>query len=124
VAVVALVASALVSALHLLGTESSEGVRASFDRILAGDLRSSFLLGGGVCGVVVPLIGLAVLPATSGVVASLLMLIVALCRLYGDFAYRKAIVVAGAYEPVMPGWQMRTFVNPPPTAPVSGAPSH
>ena len=35
----------------------------------------------------------------------------ALCRLYGDFAYRKAIVRAGAYEPIVPSAPSELFKN-------------
>lgn len=111
-AVVSLVVSALLSVLHLLRAERSVGVRVSFERMFAGDLKTSFLVGGCVCGIVVPLVVMAVLSVFSGPVATVLMLAVALCRLYGDFAYRNAVVLAGAYEPVMPDWPMRSF-NPP-----------
>ncbi|NMF96393.1 polysulfide reductase NrfD [Aromatoleum toluolicum] len=114
-AMVALVASALVSVLHLLRAERSVGVRASFERMFSGDLKTSFLVGACVCGIVVPLVVMAVLSAFSGGAVTVLMLAVALCRLYGDFAYRNAVVLAGAYEPVMPDWPMRSFT--PPAAP-------
>ncbi|MCC4114759.1 dimethyl sulfoxide reductase anchor subunit [Aromatoleum toluclasticum] len=116
-AMVALVASALLSVLHLLRAERSEGVRASFERLFSGDLRTSFLVGGCVCGIVVPLVVTAVLSAFAGGIVMVLMLAVALCRLYGDFAYRNAVVIAGAYEPVMPDWPMRS--STPPAAPVA-----
>lgn len=122
-AMLAIVASALLSVLHLLRAERSEGVRASFERLFAGDLRATFLVGGGVCGIVVPLVIMAALPALAGALVTVLMLAAALCRLYGDFAYRTAVVLAGAYEPVMPGWPMRSF-TPPGTVPAGGAASH
>jgi formate-dependent nitrite reductase membrane component NrfD len=76
-------------------------VRASLARMLSGDLRGLFVFGGGIAGLAVPFLilaaaqvrleGSAVLAATA-----------AICRLYGDFAYRNAIVRAGAYEPIVP----------------------
>jgi len=111
-AMVSLVVSALLSVLHLLRAERSAGVRASFERMFSGDLRTTFLVGGCVCGIVVPLLVMAVLPALAGGAVTMLMLVVALCRLYGDFAYRNAVVLAGAYEPVMPDWPMRSFTPP------------
>lgn len=122
-AMVSLVVSALLSALHLLRAERSEGVRASFERLFSGDLRATFLVGGGVCGIVVPLVIMAALPVLTGAAATVLMLAAALCRLYGDFAYRNAVVLAGAYEPVMPGWSMRSF-TPFGAAATGGAAGH
>ncbi len=111
-AMVSLVVSALLSVLHLLRAERSVGVRASFERMFSGDLKTSFLIGGCVCGIVVPLVVMVLLPASAGGPVIMLMLAVALCRLYGDFAYRNAVVLAGAYEPVMPDWPMRSFTSP------------
>jgi DMSO reductase anchor subunit len=123
-AMVCLIVSALLSLLHLLRAERSQGVRASFERLFAGDLRTSFIVGGGVCGIVVPLVVMALPAAVAGGDAvTVLMLAVALCRLYGDFAYRNGVVLAGAYEPVMPDWPMRSF-TPPATAPACGTAGH
>lgn len=123
-AMVSLVASALMSLLHLLRAERSAGVRASFERLFRGDLRSSFIVGGVVCGIVIPLVAMAVLAALAGGGAvTALMLAVALCRLYGDFAYRNGVVLAGAYEPVMPDWPMRSSTAPVP-APAGGMAGH
>lgn len=122
-AMVSLVVSALLSVLHLLRAERSVGVSASFERMFMGDLKTSFLVGGCVCGIVVPLVVMAVLSAFTGGAVTVLMLAVALCRLYGDFAYRNAVVLAGAYEPVMPDWPMRSF-TPPAAAPVCSTAGH
>jgi len=103
----ALILCALLSVVHILRAERSAGVRASLERLLAGDLRMSFVVGAGVVGIVIPLAALSgfqsLAPAVGGAGAAVLALAVALCRLYGDFAYRNSIVLAGAYEPVMPG---------------------
>lgn len=122
-AVVALIASAALSAAHLLRAERSEGVRASFARLFTGDLRASFIFGGGVCGILVPLVALPAVAPLAGSGAAAVMIAVVLCRLYGDFAYRNALVLAGAYEPVVPGWPVRSF-NPPAAAPAIAAGGH
>ncbi|MDE3116032.1 MAG: dimethyl sulfoxide reductase anchor subunit [Pseudomonadota bacterium] len=89
------------SALHVTTTGKSAGIRASLARLLSGDLRGLFVLGGGLFGVAVPLLVLAAAQANLEDSAALAT-VAALCRLYGDFAYRNAIVRAGAYEPVVP----------------------
>jgi hypothetical protein len=35
-------------------------------------------------------------------VATAVFVVAALCRLYGDYAYRSCVVQAGAYEPLVP----------------------
>lgn len=108
-----LVLCSVLSAMHLLRVERSAGVKASIDRLFAGDLRNDFIWGAGVLGIVVPLAGLI---AFWSVTASLgheatgaLFVLVAICRLYGDFAYRNAVVLAGAYEPIFPSAPIRSL---------------
>jgi len=105
-ALVGLLLGAALSATHLLRAERSTGVRASLERLLAGDLRSRFLWGAWGVGMVVPVVAMALVPlmASAGVPggAVLLLALAALSRLYGDFTYRNCIVIAGAYEPIMP----------------------
>lgn len=119
-AVVALILSAALSVMHLLRVERSEGVRASLERLFAGDQRMSLVGGGGVFGIAVPLLALAALAPG----ATPVMLAAALCRLYGDFAYRNAIVLAGAYEPVMPAWPVRSANPTAPALPACGTGRH
>ena len=111
----ALIVCALLSAVHIVRAERSPGVRASLGRLLAGDLRRSFIGGAGVIGIVVPVAALLGFPSLStgmsGAGVAVLASAVALCRLYGDFAYRNSIVLAGAYEPVMPGVPHRPFAG-------------
>lgn len=101
------------SAWHLLRAERSAGVRASLERLFTGDLRNRFLFGAVVLGIVVPLAGwsgLSLLHAGSEPApATALFAVLAACRLYGDFTYRQAIVLAGAYEPVIPPTPYRGF---------------
>jgi len=91
------------SGLHIALAERSVGVKASLNRLLAGDLRQGFFWAAGGIGIVVPLLGLMSANALpGGGVGTLLFALVAICRLYGDYAYRNSIVVAGAYEPIFP----------------------
>lgn len=106
VAVAALLASAVFGLLHLATAKRSEAVKASLSRLQAGDLRSQFVWGGWLAGIIVPLVIVAgVLVAGSeggGGLFALMAGVAALLRLYGDYAYRASIVVAGAYEPFQP----------------------
>lgn len=106
-ALACLVAAASAAAAHLMTTESSEGTRASIARLIHGDLRSQFFVGGGVIGLAVPFACLALashIPALCAVAA--------IARVYGDYAYRHSIVVAGAYEPIMPSASNRRAAAP------------
>lgn len=109
VALGGLLLAGVLSAAHLLGAERSAGVRASLERLLAGDLKGRFLWGGGVTGLVVPLAALAAAAPAGAGLAVLLPGIAAVSRLYGDFAYRNCIVLAGAYEPIMPSFPQRAL---------------
>lgn len=106
-----LILSGALSAVHLSLAERSTGVRASLERLFAGDLRQQFMWGAGVLGLVVPIAGILasryLMAGVGSDVAALLIAAVALCRLYGDFAYRNAIVLAGAYEPIFPAFPTR-----------------
>lgn len=100
-----LLLAAMMSALHLVRVERSVGVQASLARLLGGDLKRRFVVGGGVAGLVVPVVGLgtlALVGGAGGALAGLLAVLVVAARLYGDFAYRNGIVTAGAYEPITP----------------------
>ncbi len=105
-AVICLLLSFAASTAHIMRLESSAGTRASLKRLIAGDLRFQFVWGAGIFGVALPVIGLIGLGLfTSGddvARPAWLFAAIALSRLYGDFAYRHAIVLAGAYEPIMP----------------------
>jgi DMSO reductase anchor subunit len=100
-----LLLGSVLSGLHLALAERSAGVQASLNRLLAGDLRSNFIWAAGVLGIVVSLLGLlgsrSLMGSAGPNAAMLLSALVAACRLYGDYAYRNSIVVAGAYEPVL-----------------------
>lgn len=100
-----LVLAAAAAAAHLVATESSEGTRASIGRLTHGNLRMQFFVSGGLVGIAVPFACLAL-----GSQSLPLCLIAAAARLYGDFAYRHSIVVAGAYEPIMPSTSNRRAV--------------
>lgn len=105
-----LLLAAAMSALHLSRAERSVGVQASLARLLGGDLKRRFVFGGGVAGLVVPVVGLgalALMAVQGGAVAGLLAVLVVAARLYGDFAYRNGIVIAGAYEPITPVFPAR-----------------
>jgi DMSO reductase anchor subunit len=104
-ALVSLVAAAVLSTMHLMLVERSVGVSASLERLLKGDLRNGLFIGAGLAGFIVPLVALVV---WSGGAPAALLVLVAAARLYGDFAYRNAIVIAAAYEPVMPFESHRT----------------
>ena len=112
-AVIALILAAAASAAHVLLVTPSAGTAASVKRLLAGDLRGRFLAGAGALGIAAPLaglLGLGMLAAGGGSPAMTLVLAVAgLLRLYGDFAYRNSVVVAGAYEPLFPTQPSRPF---------------
>jgi formate-dependent nitrite reductase membrane component NrfD len=114
-AIGALVIAAAMSAVHLLLIEPSAGTQASLRRLLQGDLRGKFIGGAGVFGLAVPLLGLIgswPLSASMGPeVTRAVLAVLALLRLYGDFAYRYSIVLAGAYEPIFPAEPNRPFPN-------------
>lgn len=107
-ALVFLLLAAVLSTAHLLQAETSTGVKASLERLLRGDLRGRFLWGAGMLGLIVPLglMAAGMLSQEAGG-ASALLALAALARLYGDFAYRNSIVLAGAYEPIMPTFPQR-----------------
>lgn len=92
-----LVAAAAATAAHLMMTEDSDGTRASVARLTHGNLKAEFFGGAGVIGLALPFACL-VLAGTSPAAC----LLAALARVYGDFAYRHSIIVAGAYEPILP----------------------
>jgi DMSO reductase anchor subunit len=103
-----LILAVALSGLHLALAERSAGVKASLARLSAGgDLNQKLTWGAGAVGIAAPLSGflLSSFIAGSGA-ATLIGAIVVICRLYGDFAYRNAIVVAGAYEPLVPAAMM------------------
>lgn len=89
------------SALHVARAGKSAGVRASVERMRSGDLRGLFVIGGWLLGIAIPLAILTLAQANLED-GAILALVASFCRLYGDFAYRNAIVRAGAYEPVVP----------------------
>jgi len=116
-----LLLAAVMSLVHLYGVERSAGTEASIARIRKGDLRGRFHWGAIVLGLAVPFVvwlGAYVLGAIMGATAATAVFTLgALCRLYGDYAYRSCIVVAGAYEPLLPsgsGWPMFTSRTPAP----------
>lgn len=105
-----LLLAATLSLVHLARAERSIGVKASLERLLAGDLRLKLVLGAALAGIVVPFAAvLASGNAQAQETTSALLALAALCRLYGDFAYRNAIVLAGAYEPIMPAGPNRAL---------------
>lgn len=114
-AIICLLLCLAISAAHIMRLESSAGTRASMNRLLAGDLRFQFLWGAGIFGVALPLIGLVTLGLFMApedlANAAWLLAAIALSRLYGDFAYRHSIVIAGAYEPIMPQTLNRIAVS-------------
>ena len=108
-ALVALLLCAALSVAYILRAEQTVGVRASLDRLFSGDLRLPFLWGAGLFGFAVPLSVLLVSEFTFTGYARLLAVFGGLCRLYGDFSYRDAIVRAGAYEPIVPSAPSELF---------------
>ena len=102
----ALVLAAVMSLVHLYGVERTAGTEASIHRVRKGDLSGRFTWGAGVVGIAIPLVvWLAVYvlgPILGDVAAGAVFALAALCRLYGDYAYRSCVVVAGAYEPLLP----------------------
>ena len=105
-AVAGLIAAAAVSLSYLAGIKRSEGVRASLGRLTRGDLRTQLFLGAGLMGIVIPalgVVGYGLMAAEMTEVEKLFLLaVVAISRLYGDFSFRNSIVLAGAYEPIVP----------------------
>jgi len=101
-AILSLILCAVLSLVHLAASERTRGVRASFDRILRGDLRSRFFWGVWFLGIVVPLIVLSMQyfgkQQSDGNLQGLLLALTVVSRLIGDYAYRRVIVLAGAYE--------------------------
>lgn len=103
-AFVSLLLSAGFAALHWMRAEQSQGVQASKQRLLAGDLRNLFVWGAGVAGLLVPVIGLVLAKSleAGSVLTALVFALVVASRFWGDYAYRCSIVKAGAYEPMVP----------------------
>lgn len=105
-AILLLLLSGLVSIIYLFNIKRSVAVHASLDRLLKGILRSKVLWGAGFVGIVLPLcalLALWTLGDSLGYGATTLICVLAAgCRLYGDYAYRFSIVKSGAYEPVIP----------------------
>ena len=100
-AIVALLAAAAFSFAHFVSAPDSVGAKASKARIRSGDLRWQFSGGAVIIGIVVPLAALYAF-ALTGAAPALLGVVAAVARAYGDFAYRRSIVVAGAYDPIFP----------------------
>lgn len=97
--------SIVFAAAHWQFAEASAGVQASKERLLAGDLRDLFVWGAGVSGLFIPAIGLAVILAvadTGSGFANAVLATIVVCRVLGDYAYRYAVIRAGAYEPMSP----------------------
>lgn len=101
-----LVLCATISAVHLRPAEPSAGIQASIDRLFSGKLRGQLIWGAGFMGIVVPLAGLVaswlLVQSIGEGAASAILGIAVICRLFGDYAYRSSIVMAGAYEPIVP----------------------
>ncbi|MCX7170273.1 MAG: dimethyl sulfoxide reductase anchor subunit [Proteobacteria bacterium] len=104
-AIVSLILCALISLVHLATSKRTRGVSASLDRILHGDLRARFYWGVWCLGIVVPLIVFSVQyfgnPQDGGNPQLLLLAVTVVSRLIGDYAYRRVIVLAGAYESII-----------------------
>jgi len=103
-AIASLILCALISLVHLATSKRTRGVSASLDRILHGDLRARFYWGVWCLGIIVPLMVFFVLYLgypQNGESSQLLLAVTVLCRLIGDYAYRRVIVLAGAYESIL-----------------------
>jgi formate-dependent nitrite reductase membrane component NrfD len=102
------------SVAHLLRLEASAGTRASTSRLFHGDLRRRFIWGAVVFGAAVPLVGLTgcalLIPLDDAHGKAVVFTIIALLRLFGDFEYRQSIVVAGAFEPIVPTGSNRSMI--------------
>jgi formate-dependent nitrite reductase membrane component NrfD len=104
--IICLLLSAAIAILHLVNIPRSAGIEASLDRLFRGKLRTRLILGAGGLGIIVPLVlallsWLAAAQLGQGTVMVLLA-VAAVVRLFGDYAYRSAFVMAGAYEPIVP----------------------
>lgn len=101
-----LLLAVVMSLVHLYGVERTAGTQASIHRIRKGNLSGRFTWGAGVIGIAIPFVVWLVVyvlgPILGDVAAGAVFALAALCRLYGDYAYRSCVVVAGAYEPLLP----------------------
>ncbi|MCB1668238.1 MAG: dimethyl sulfoxide reductase anchor subunit [Pseudomonadales bacterium] len=103
-AVVLAVLTLFISAAYIASIKRTIAVKASLDALLRGAVQRWYLLGAGLTGVVIPcgLLMLAIMINDFAGMAAWLLISAAVLRLFGDYAYRYAIVKAGAYEPVVP----------------------
>ncbi|MCK9505392.1 MAG: polysulfide reductase NrfD [Porticoccaceae bacterium] len=101
-----LLLSAAIAVLHLVRIPRSAGIEASLERLLRGKLRTRLIWGAGGLGILVPLalafLGWLAVAQLGQSLVTILLAVAALCRLFGDYAYRSAFVMAGAYEPIIP----------------------
>ena len=98
---------AAVSVMHLMQAKRTAGVQASMGRLFSGDLRGKLIWGAGFMGIIIPLAGFMTPLVIQNIgpdkdVVNMILTIAAICRLLGDYAYRTSVVVAGAYEPIVP----------------------
>jgi len=104
--VASLAASVAVSLLYLASRPRTAAINASLERLFAGRFRLRLLWGALGLGVLLPLACLGMILATGapagGPVPTLVLALAALSRLYGDYAFRSAVVMSGAYEPIIP----------------------
>lgn len=123
----ALLLAAVLSLVHLYGVERTAGTQASVHRIRKGDLSGRFTWGAGLFGIVIPFVVWLTIyvlgPILGDAAANAVFALGALCRLYGDYAYRSCVVVAGAYEPLLPasGGNVPRFLARSGSAPASAA---
>lgn len=104
IALLLLLCSAAVSAIHVVSAKKTPAIQSSIHRMFSGIVSKTMLWGALVCGIVVPVSGLvlSVFFPSDSIVYSALLIIVVFSRLYGDYAYRLSIVKCGAYEPIVP----------------------
>jgi formate-dependent nitrite reductase membrane component NrfD len=96
--------SLLLSWLYTKSAAPSEAARESVRLLTEGGLRSLFLLGGGAVGLAAPIVLVVLaysISADMGVLSGLFVFVALLLRIAGDISFRRALLRAGVYAPVI-----------------------
>lgn len=103
---ISLTVATLITLLHIFIVPRTAAIEASLERLIKNKFRARMLWGAGVGGILVPvgclLIASLFSAESNQPVTVALLLLAVVARLFGDYAYRSAFVMSGAYEPIVP----------------------
>jgi formate-dependent nitrite reductase membrane component NrfD len=89
---------------YIRSAPPSEAAQESVRLLMQGRLKSSFLIGGGIVGLAVPIVLVMLAYSISsdmGVLSGLFVFVALALRIAGDMAFRSAVLRAGVYAPVV-----------------------